>query len=152
MKPRALAGPIATVLVALLYVAGPAASQAPGQKPEKWWQSELYKKELGLTAAQSRNLEEIFQQALPTLRERKQAFDEAEALFERLAEKGDKKAAAEQIPRLTMARRELSNVHYTMLLDMRFELRPEQWAKFEKLQQLQQQQAIEKQGAPDKGK
>lgn len=153
MKSIALAGPIATVLVALLFIAAPFASQSPGQKPEKWWQSELYKKELNLSAVQSRDLEDIFQRALPTLRDRKRQFDEAEALFERLALKGDKKAAADQIPRLTMARRELSNVHYMMLLDMRFVLKPEQWARFEKKQQEQQQQApYDNRGAPDKGK
>jgi Spy/CpxP family protein refolding chaperone len=153
MKPTALAGPIATVLAALFFVAAADASQAPGQKQEKWWQSDLYKRELILTVAQSNELEEIFQKALPNLRARKKAFDEAEALFERDADKGDKKAAAEQIPRMTLARRELSNVHYKMLLDMRFVLKPEQWAKFEKMQQQQQQQqASEKQGAPDKSK
>ena len=157
MKSRVLAGAIAAVLMALFFIAAPLASQAPGQKPdqkpEKWWQSELYKKELNLSPTQSRDLEEIFQQALPSLRERKKLFDEAEALFERLAAKGDKKAAGDQIPRLTMARRELSNVHYAMLLDMRFVLKPEQWTKFEKMQQQQQLQApYDNRGAPDKPK
>jgi Spy/CpxP family protein refolding chaperone len=153
MKSTALVGPLAAVLVALLFIAAPFASQAPGQKPEKWWQSELYTKELNLSTTQSRDLEEIFQRALPSLRERKRQFDEAEALFERLASKGDKKAAADQIPRLTGARRELSNVHYLMLLDMRYVLKPEQWTKFEKMQQQQQQQApYDNRGAPDKAK
>ena len=43
-----------TVLIAaLLFLAAPAAAQG-----FKWWQSDLYKRELGLTPEQSRRLEE----------------------------------------------------------------------------------------------
>ena len=47
MKPTVFASPIA-VLAALLYVAAAGASQAQGSNPPKWWQSDLYKRELNL--------------------------------------------------------------------------------------------------------
>jgi Spy/CpxP family protein refolding chaperone len=147
MKPTVLAGPLATLLIALL-VGGPAfATQSPGAQPPKWWNDPQYKRELGLTQEQSKRLEDIFQAAVPAQRALKKTLDEAEALFERLANEGDKKAAGEQINRVVAARAELMKSHSVMLLDMRFVLTPDQWTRLGALQQ-----ALEKQRAAEKGK
>ena len=136
------------VLIALLLAGSPAASQATGSNQGKWWTSDVYKRELSLTADQSRKLEEIFQAAVPNTKPLKKALDEAEALFERFVEQGDKKSAAEQINRVIAARAELMKSHSLMLLEMRFVLTPQQWTKLGKLQQQQQQtgdkRAVEK--------
>ena len=74
-------GRAAALTAALLILAAPAIAQG-----FKWWQSDLYKRELGLTAEQSRRLEDIFQAAAPNLRVQKKALDQAETEFERLVE------------------------------------------------------------------
>jgi Spy/CpxP family protein refolding chaperone len=101
----------------------------------KWWQSDVYKRELGLTAEQSRRLEDIFQAAVPNLRVQKRALDQAEAEFERLIEKGDDSVVMEQVGRVETARAELNTSRTMMLLRMRRALTADQWAKFTALHQ-----------------
>ena len=123
-------GRAAVVTAALLFLAAPAVAQG-----FKWWQSDLYKRELGLTAEQSRRLEDIFQAAAPTLRIQKKALDQAETEFERLVEKGDDGAVMEQVGRVEIARAELNKSRTMMLLRMRRVLTTDQWAKFTALHQ-----------------
>src|SRR5262245_11563248 len=114
-----------TVLIAaLLFLAAPVAAQG-----FKWWQSDLYKRELGLTPEQSRRLEDVFQAAVPMLRVQKKALDQAETEFERLVEKGDDGAVMEQVGRVEVARAELNKSRTMMLLRMRRALTTDQWAK-----------------------
>ena len=56
----------------------PAAVSAQGFK---WWQSEMFKRELGLTTDQSAKIEAIFQKTVPVLRQEKDALDRAQADF-----------------------------------------------------------------------
>lgn len=118
------------VLVVALLLAAPAAGQG-----FKWWQSDVYKRELGLTTEQSRRLEEIYQAAVPSLKEQKRALDQAETEFERLVEKGDDGAVMEQVGRVEIARAELNKSRTMMLLRMRRALTTDQWAKFTALHQ-----------------
>jgi len=133
----------ATAAVALTALAWIATLSA-GQQGFKWWQSDLYKKELGLTAEQTRLMEEIFQKAMPQLKVQKSVLDEAEAKFERLVEKGEDAAVMEQINVVEAARAELNKGRTLMLYGMRKAMTRAQWAKFTKLHQaamqLQQQQ------------
>jgi hypothetical protein len=87
-------GRATALIAALLFLAAPAAAQG-----FKWWQSDLYKRELGLTPEQSRRLEDIFQAAVPNLRVQKKALDQAETEFERLVEKGDGTSAVNSVER-----------------------------------------------------
>jgi Spy/CpxP family protein refolding chaperone len=123
-------GRTAVLTAALLILAAPAIAQG-----FKWWQSDLYKRELGLTAEQSRRLEDIFQAAAPNLRVQKKALDQAETEFERLVEKGDDGAVMEQVGRVEIARAELNKSRTMMLLRMRRALTTDQWAKFTALHQ-----------------
>jgi Spy/CpxP family protein refolding chaperone len=100
----------------------------------KWWQTDGVIKELGLTAEQTRRLEEIFQKAMPTLKAHKTTLDAAEAQFERLIARGDE-AAMEQINVVEAARAELNKSRALMLWNMRQVLTRDQWAKFTALQQ-----------------
>lgn len=145
MKSIVLSGSIVAV-IALFLATSPTATQSSGSNQARWWQSEPYKKELGLTPDQTRKLEEIFQAAVPNQKPLKKALDEAEALFERLVEQGDKKTAAEQINRVIAARAELMKSHSLMLLEMRFVLTPQQWTKLGALQLKanDKQRAVEK--------
>lgn len=119
-------------IVALVALVAAAPLSAQGFK---WWQSDLYKRELGLTTEQSRRLEDIFQAAAPELRVQKRALDQAEAEFERLVEKGDDGAVMEQVGRVETARAELNKSRTMMLLRMRRALTTDQWAKFTALHQ-----------------
>ena len=113
-----------------------------GQQGFKWWQSDLYKKELGLTAEQTRLMEEIFQKAMPQLKVQKSALDEAEAKFERLVERGEDAAVMEQINVVEAARAEMNKGRTLMLYGMRKVMTRDQWVKFTALHQaaMQQQQ------------
>lgn len=111
---------------------------SPGTPGGKWWLSDYYKKELGLTAEQTRRMEEIFQKALPTLKVQKTALDEAEAKFERLVERGDDNQVMEQVNLVEAARADLNKTRTLMLLGMRKVLTRDQWARFTALHQATQ--------------
>lgn len=124
MKPNSLPGRVVLAFTALLVVAGSAQAQG-----FKWWNSDHFKHELGLTPDQSRRLEEIFQAALPDLRAHKKALDEAEAVFNRLVQSSDEKTVLEQVDRVEAARAELNKSRTLMLLHMRRTLTTDQWVK-----------------------
>jgi Spy/CpxP family protein refolding chaperone len=117
------------VSFALLVPALPAAGQG------KWWQSEEYKRELKLTAEQSKKLEEVFQASVPTLKSLKKSLDQAESEFERLLERGDDGSVMDQVERVEAARAELNKQHTLMMLRMKRVLTTEQWAKFNAMHQ-----------------
>jgi Spy/CpxP family protein refolding chaperone len=132
----------AIVLLALVwFLAVPAAGQG-----SKWWQSDKYKRELGLTAEQSRQLEEIFQAAMPNLRVLNEALDQAEAEFERRVQKGDDGAILEQVKRVEAARAELNTARTMMLVRMRKKLTTDQWAKFTAMHQAAQREKTTQSG------
>jgi Spy/CpxP family protein refolding chaperone len=132
----------ASALLALtLLLAIPAAGQG-----FKWWQSDKYKRELGLTVEQSRQLEEIFQAALPNLRLLNGALERAESEFERLLQKGDDAAIMEQVNRVTAARAELYTSRTMMLVRMRKKLTTDQWAKFTAMHQAAEREKTTQNG------
>jgi Spy/CpxP family protein refolding chaperone len=103
MTAKFLLGQFAVLVAVGLLLSQPTAAQG-----SKWWQSEQYRRDLGLTTEQSRRLEEIFQTAVPTLKARKKALDLAEAEFERLVERGDDGSVMDQVERVEAARAELN--------------------------------------------
>lgn len=130
---RRCAVSITAVLLATQLVA--AQAPKPSSTPSaKWWNSEQYKRELGLTQEQSRRLEEIFQAALPHLRAHKATLDTAEAELSRMVERADDRTVMEQVTRVETARAELSKMRTMMLLRMRKLLTTDQWAKLTALQ------------------
>ena len=130
MTAKHLLGQLAALLAVGLLMVQPATAQA-----FKWWQSEQYRRDLGLTTEQSRRLEEIFQAAVPTLKAHKKALDLAEAEFERLMERCDDGSVMDQVERVEAARAELNKSHTMMMLRMKKVLTPDQWARFTALHQ-----------------
>jgi len=128
------------ILLALL-LATPAAGQ------NKWWTSEEYKRELGLTSDQVKRLEEIFQASLPGLMAQKKALDHAELEFERLMQAGSDSDVMEQVDRVETARAELNKSRTLMLVDMRKTLTMDQWTRLNALQR----QAAERERNRPKG-
>ncbi len=132
-------------LLALLLVLAPSGASAQGFK---WWQSDTYRRELGLTIDQSRRLEETFQAALPSLRSQKKLLDQVEAQFERLIQSGDDTTVMAQVERVEVARAELNKTRAMMLLRMRRTLTTDQWLK---LGALHQAEEAERRAAPGRG-
>lgn len=139
------------VLVVVLVLAG--ASPLAAQGKFKWWQSDRYKTELMLTADQSKRLEEIFQNALPTLRAQMKALESAETELERLVQRGDDSAVMAQVARVETARAELNTSRTLMLLKMRRLLTTDQWIKFGALHKAlehEREQALQRSNAAPK--
>lgn len=120
------------VLLGLSATAVAADRQQDGRKPHhKWWQSEEVKTELGLTAQQSGQIEEIFQGTLPRLRAAKEELDRHEkSLSKALADPAASESqVTHQIDKVESARAELGKLRTLMLFRMHRVLSPEQREK-----------------------
>jgi len=121
---------IATAVVAAVVLSAPVSAQG-----FKWWQSEMFRRELGLTAEQSSKIEAIFQKTVPVLRQEKDALDKAQADFNQMIEASDDAQVMAQVGVVEAARSELNKSRTMMLLRMRRVLTPDQRVKFVMLQQ-----------------
>ena len=128
--PRRCAALIAVVAGTVLVCALPAFAQG-----FKWWQSEDFRKGLGLTQDQSARIEGVFQHTLPALRKQKEALDRAEADFNLMVESSDDPQVMAQVTVVEAARSELNKSRTMMLLRMRRVLTPDQRIKFVTLQE-----------------
>jgi Spy/CpxP family protein refolding chaperone len=136
---------IAACAVIVLLSYAPAMAQRG-----KWWQDDRFGRELGLTSEQRTRLEEIFQKTQPTLRLKMKALDEAQALFDRLVEKGDDTSVMNQVAVVEAARAEVSKARTMMLLRMRRSLTTDQWAKFTALHEASTGDRNNRQRTPDR--
>jgi Spy/CpxP family protein refolding chaperone len=109
----------------------PASQDQPKHRPSKWWSSEEGRAEFGLSDAQSRDLEAIFQQVMPTLKAAKADVDRYQKeLTALLSEASAKESVVLQaIDRLEAAQSALSRTRTIMLYRMYRLLRPDQRAK-----------------------
>ena len=144
MKPTVFAGRFVAFLLVAMALVATFAHANQSTNPPKWWTSESYKRDLGLTPEQSRKLEDIFQAAAPTLRTQRKALDDAEAQFEKLVPQAEDKVVIDQINRVVTARADLNRSHSIMLFRMRRVLTPEQWTKLGVLTEREKQKAAEK--------
>ena len=122
---------VAAAVVGAAILSAPVAS-AQGFK---WWQSEMFTRELGLTAEQSAKIEAIFQKTVPVLRQEKDTLDRAQADFNQMIEASDDAQVMAQVGVVEIARSELNKSRTMMLLRMRRVLTPDQRVKFVMLQQ-----------------
>lgn len=95
-------------------------SASSTQHSHKWWMSEASRSEFGLSDTQSRDIEAVFQQLLPTLRLNKADLDrEEQALSRLLAEAPSNEGVVVQaIDRVEAARGALSKTRTLMLYRM----------------------------------
>jgi Spy/CpxP family protein refolding chaperone len=132
-----ISGVFAPLRVAAAAVVVLAASVSlQGQRPSaKWWQAADVQAELGLTAQQSAQVEEIFQATLPVLRDAKRELDQQEAELSRLIAEGtsDEAAVAQLVDRVESKRGEMSKARTLMLYRMHRVLTPEQRVKLKAL-------------------
>jgi len=118
------------VAAGVLLLTSPTSTQG-----SKWWQSDAYVQELGLTADQSGRIEQIYQRTVPALRRYKDALDKAEADFNQMIEASDDTQVMAQVTVVETARSELNKARTMMLLRMRRVLTPDQRVKLVVLQQ-----------------
>jgi Spy/CpxP family protein refolding chaperone len=102
----------------------------------KWWQSEKFQRELALTSEQIAHIEEIFQSAMPDLRQQKDKLDRLEKELERLIDTStDETALTQQVDRIEAKRSALSRARTMMLFRMRRVLTSDQRVKLSALHQ-----------------
>ena len=122
---------------ALVLLAAGATLQADDTRSgrAKWWQSERFRQELGLSADQSSRIEEIFQATLPNLISAKAELDRVEGVLSDLVADAtvDESRIGQQIDQVEAARSVLSKLRTLMLFRMHRILTPEQRVKLKAL-------------------
>jgi Spy/CpxP family protein refolding chaperone len=123
------------VLAGLIAISVSAFAQQPQAQPSfKWWQSEQFQKDLGLTPDQVARIDAIFQATLPELRQRKDELDVLETRLSRLIEMDtDEAVIARHVDKTEAARGTLNKMRTLMLMRMRQVLRPDQRVRFKAL-------------------
>lgn len=129
-----------TVVVCLLLAplgVHTARLHADGSRPGKWWQSAACKTAVGLTEAQSGEIERIFQSVRDELRAEKLELERQEAALSRLlADANDDEAVVVRtIDRVEAARSALAKTRTLMLYRMHRKLSPDQRTRLEAFEQ-----------------
>ncbi len=126
------------LLLASLLAAAPAWA---GSERSKWWISAEGRAEIGISDAQSRELEAVFQSLLPRLRAEKQALDREDAELTRLmAEGADEAVLGPAIDRVEAARSAVNKTRTWMLVRMNRVLSPEQRVKVQALHERRERE------------
>ena len=120
----------------LLFLAagGLVGEAAQNQQPMRWWKSDQFQKDLGMTADQVAKVDAIFEATLPELRHRKDELDRLEDKLSHLIEGDiDEVTVAKWVDKTESARGSLNKVRTLMLMRMRQVLRPDQRVRFKEL-------------------
>jgi Spy/CpxP family protein refolding chaperone len=126
---RVCRGSIATTVVCLLAL--PAFA---GQK-SKWWHTDVYRRELGLTAEQVTRIDQIFHESKPALRAAKDELDRLEKELSQLIAEGtaEESKIVQKIERVEASRNQLGRTRSLMLYRMYRALDPDQRARLKAL-------------------
>jgi Spy/CpxP family protein refolding chaperone len=122
--------------VLALALLGPVATAAAGQGGKfKWWQSERFVQELGLTKDQSRQIEEVFQASWPALQAAKSDLDRLETELSKLIAEGTTSEAMvlHQIDKVEASRSAMGRTRSLMLYRMHRLLSSDQRIKLKAL-------------------
>jgi Spy/CpxP family protein refolding chaperone len=101
--------------------------------PGRWWDDKEFAQELGLSAAQARRMDEIFQANRGTLLRLYRSLEQQESILEQLT-KGNhlrEEQIFQQIDRVSGARAALEKASAHMLLDIRKQMTDEQTARLD---------------------
>ncbi len=121
----------AAAVLALLALAAPARGQSFGFP---WWRDAQFQRDLSLTPEQSGKIDAVFQQTIPTLRQKKTELDaQEEELSRMIAANADESSVTRQVDKVEAIRANMNKMRTLMLLHMRQVLSPEQRVKLNKL-------------------
>ena len=99
-----------------------------------WWRDPQFQRDLSLTTEQSTKIDAVFQQTIPTLRQKKSELDtQEEELSKMIAANADETAVTRQVDKVEAIRSNMNKMRTLMLLHMRQVLSPEQRVKLNKL-------------------
>lgn len=112
----------------------PSPPAKPEHRPWKFWQGET-QAELGITAQQAAEIEQIFQATFPKLEAAKDRIDKLEATLSKTIQDNtaDLATVGQQVDRLEAARAELSKTRTLMLYRMRGVLTADQRTRLQAL-------------------
>ncbi len=123
---------------ALAFATLIASAASAADLPEgKWWKRPRLAAEIGLTADQVRQIEQIFVRSRTRLIDLRAALEKKQlALAESMENRtADRRTVEKQIEEVENARAELQKTRALMILDMKQVLRPEQWDRLLEIQQ-----------------
>jgi Spy/CpxP family protein refolding chaperone len=111
------------------------ASAVAGEHKAKWWRTETYQRELGLTPDQVRRIEHIFQESWPLLQETKKELDRLETELSQVIADGtaEESRVVRMIDRVEASRGALARTRSLMLFRMHRVLSPAQRARLKTL-------------------
>jgi Spy/CpxP family protein refolding chaperone len=119
----------------------PAAGLLPAPPP--WWKSESFTKALNLTTDQSNQIQTIFHDTQPTLRQHMSDLDVLEDRLSKMIAKNDTEPKIiQQISEVELKRSALNITRSVMLYHMREVLKPQQRVKFDVLHQQWQDEVF----------
>ena len=128
---RTIQAPRPAVTVQPVQPAKPPLERALGVPGGKWWTRPEMAQRLGLTADQTKKMDDTFQQYRLKLIDLNASVQREEIIMEPLvaAESPDEAKIVAQIDKVAQARAELEKANARMLLGIRRLLTPEQWNK-----------------------
>jgi Spy/CpxP family protein refolding chaperone len=112
---------------------GGTASAGRDQRRMPWWKAEDTRAELGITDKQSKDIDDIFQATLPSLRAAKEELDKLDDALGKLIKEGaaDISVVARQAGQAEQARANLTTKRTVMLYQMHRLLTPDQRVKLD---------------------
>jgi Spy/CpxP family protein refolding chaperone len=138
--PEALQAPDGEkrVLIRTMHGPGPDVAYRAMPNEGRWWKNSELVKQVGVSDAQVKQMEKIFQDNRIPLIDAKAELERQEARLEPLMESDspDEKQIASQIDKVAMARAGLEKTHALMLLAIRRVLTLDQWKKLQAIQPM----------------
>ena len=140
----------ACLLALALSLGATGAAAGNGPKPSKWWHNPACKARVGLTEAQTTEIERIFQSVREELWSEKKELERQEAALSRLlAERdADEAVVVRTIDRVEAARSALAKTRTLMLYRMHRLLSPDQRVRLEAFEREQALRASESASRP----
>ena len=136
---------IAAALLFAGFVLPASAVASPDLPDGKWWKRPRVAAAIGLTAEQTRDIEEIFSKARPQLIDRKADLEKKQGnLEDAIGADADRKSIASRVEEVEDARAELQKARILMLLDIKQVLRAEQWDRLVRMQQELRRQRMDR--------
>jgi Spy/CpxP family protein refolding chaperone len=136
-------------LAAALLALAAASMAAQADIPEgKWWKRPRIAKEIGLTDDQARRIEEIFVRERPKLIDLKAGLEKRQFELQTAMENNAPRPEVEKrLDAVENARKDLQKTRVLMLLDIKNELKPEQWERLRQMREDARERRSAKGGA-----